>query len=199
MHEDPSPILPWNNLEREELLHCRVFTVDRVLNQSPTSGRKDDFFVLGSADWVNVIALTPDEKVVLVEQYRHGTDRVTLEIPGGLVDPVDAGPLEAGPRELLEETGYRGESAEQIGTVEPNPSIQSNRCSTLLIRNAVRVAEPSLDPNEEMRTTLRSLGEIGTLIRTGDIRHALVVAAFYHLANHLGTEVWDRLFTNGSA
>ena len=91
--------------------------------------------MIDAVDWVNVIALTPDDLLVLVEQYRHGTNTVELEIPGGMVDRGDASPVVAGVRELREETGYEGENARILGKIFPNPAIQSNTCFTVLVEN----------------------------------------------------------------
>jgi 8-oxo-dGTP pyrophosphatase MutT (NUDIX family) len=174
-------IRKWTVLEREELLSCRVFSVHRRRSRSESTGRTDDFFVLESPDWVNVIALTRGGEVVLVEQYRHGTDVVTLELPGGMIDPGDGGPVPAGVRELREETGFTGVRPRLIGTVHPNPSIQTNLCHTLLLEEAERTSETSFDPNEELATRIIPLVDIPDLVRSGAIVHSLVVAAFHHL------------------
>jgi 8-oxo-dGTP pyrophosphatase MutT (NUDIX family) len=116
-----------------------------------------------------------------VEQYRHGTQSITLEIPGGMVDPGEDMTV-AGVRELREETGFIGDNAELIGVVEPNPAFQNNRCGTLLVRGVRQVAAQDLDPNEEIRVRLEPLERIPELIRSGAITHSLVVAAFHHLS-----------------
>ena len=127
------------------------------------------------ADAVHAVALTPDDEVLLVRQFRAGSGRDSLEIPGGLVDPGED-PCAAGARELLEETGYAGDPPEFLGTLWSNPSLMTSRISTIVIRNARPVAEPDLDDNEELTIERVHRSEIPRLIREGRIDHALVVA-----------------------
>ena len=127
-----------------------------------------------------MIALTPKQEVVFVRQYRHGTRSLTLEIPGGMCDSGESF-VEAGARELLEETGFKGDSVELIGVVEPNPAFQNNKCGTILIHNAEHTQEQDLDPMEEIEILTIPLSQIDDLIRRGEITHSLVVAAFLHL------------------
>lgn len=133
-----------------------------------------DFFVVDLADAVNVIALTADGKIILVRQFRAGSRRDSLETPGGLLDPGEDA-MAAGARELLEETGYAGEAPELLGTVWSNPSLLTSRTVIILIRNARRVAEPHLDPGEELAIELVPEAAIVDMIRDGRIDHALVV------------------------
>jgi len=149
--------------------------------RSPESGSAHDFFVLDAPDWVNVIPLTPDEKVVCVRQYRAGTDTVTLEIPGGMIDPGDPTPTAAAAREMREETGYLANRYEDLGVVAPNPAIQSNRCHTICAVDAYRDGPQALDGSEVIDVELVDLADIPSLIMSGRITHSLVVAAFYLL------------------
>src|SRR6185369_14016878 len=121
---------------------------------SPRTGKEHDFFVLESVNWVNVIAVTPDEQLVMVEQYRHGSNTVELEIPGGMMDEGDVSPEATGARELQEETGYAGGKARLIGEIFPNPAIMSNRCFTVLIENCRCLHEVQFDHGEDLATRL---------------------------------------------
>ena len=175
----PPPAPPsWTVLETEELQDCAVFTVSRALARSPRTGRAHPFFRIDSADWVNVVPVTEDDEIVLIRQYRHGAREVTLEIPGGLVDPGES-PAEAGARELLEETGFRAASLEPIGVVNPNPALFGNRVYSFLARGAVRVGEIRGDGLEETVVELVPRLELEDRLRAGAIDHALVVAALY--------------------
>lgn len=174
-------IEPWNTIRQSERESYRIFSVRRETAVSRASGISHEFVVIEAPDWVNVIPITPDGEVVFVRQYRQGTRSVTLEIPGGMAHRGET-PEAAGARELLEETGFRGDRVTNIGSVYPNPAIQNNVCYTVLVEGARRVADPTPDPAEELETRMIPLAEIPRRIREGEITHALVVAAFHHLA-----------------
>ena len=146
---------------------------------SPRTGAALDFIVLDASNWVNVIALTPDGQMILVEQYRHGSNTVELEIPGGVMDVTDASPAAAGVRELAEETGFVGENAQIVGQVYPNPAIMSNTCFTVLLRNCRQVQALTLDQGEDLATRLVPVAQVPELVASGQIRHSLVVAALF--------------------
>jgi 8-oxo-dGTP pyrophosphatase MutT (NUDIX family) len=176
---------PWDVTSVETVLETRIFRIRRQIARSRLRDHEAPFVVMDAADWVNVIARTSDGQVVLVEQYRHGTSRVTVEIPGGIVDPGED-PVQAGLRELAEETGYRPAPAATVtllGVVDPNPAIQSNRCATVLVDGVVE-GPSSPDANEELGVRLVPQERLADLVASGLITHALVVAALYHLALH---------------
>lgn len=177
----PGPVGNWQVDWDKAVAETRVFTLRKLFATSPSDpSKRGDFVYLDAPDWVNVIALTADNEVVLIEQFRHGIAEVTLEVPGGSVDPGEE-PLPAGLRELREETGYEGENAEVIGTVAPNPAIINNRCHTVLVRDVKPLHDAELEGFEEIHTRLAPLDEVPGLIGSGAITHSLVIAAFYHL------------------
>jgi 8-oxo-dGTP pyrophosphatase MutT (NUDIX family) len=143
--------------------------------RSRTSGKTHDFYITYLADGVHVIALTRDRQLVMVRQFRAGSRRDSLETPGGLLEP-DEDPRVAGARELLEETGYAGDPAKLIGTLRPNPALLTMKISTIVVRNAQRIAEPRLDQSEELVIELIPIDEILALIVRGEIDHAVCVA-----------------------
>jgi 8-oxo-dGTP pyrophosphatase MutT (NUDIX family) len=171
---------PWNIVSSERRDSLRIFglRVDRAV--SPRTGKAHDFYVLESGSWVNVIPVTPEQEVVLIRQYRHGTREVTLEIPGGIVEPGDS-PQEAARRELREETGYEAGEMIGLGFVHPNPAFLDNRCYTFLAPGVLRAGPQTQDEKEDIHVLLEPLAEIPRLIREGVITHSLVVAAFYRL------------------
>src|SRR5712675_640175 len=128
-------IQPWKNISSKFLGNFRIFTLRSDLKVSPRTGKEHDFYVIDSVNWVDVIAVTPDDRLVMVEQYRHGSNTVELEIPGGMMDAEENDPVGTATRELREETGYEGENARILGRVFGNPAIMTNTCFTVLVEN----------------------------------------------------------------
>lgn len=184
---NPSPPPPngpdvraWQRLETRPVGDFRIFTLRSDLKVSPRTGRTHDFYVIDCPNWVNVIALTRDRRMVMVEQYRHGTDTIELEVPGGVMDPGETSPVEAGLRELQEETGYTGINPRLIGRIHPNVAIMSNSCFTVFVEDCDLTHPTAFDPGEDLVTRLVPLDEIPDHIRSGRISHALVVVALHH-------------------
>ena len=173
-------IQPWPVLRSETVGDFRVFRLRRDWRRSPRTSREHDFFVLDAPNWVNVIAITPDRQAVLVEQFRHGTASIDLEIPGGVMDREDASPVETAIRELEEETGYVGRNARVIGEIAPNPALFSNRCFTVLIEDCAPTGRRDFDPGEDIITHLAPVADLPRLVAEGRFTHALVAVAVYH-------------------
>jgi 8-oxo-dGTP pyrophosphatase MutT (NUDIX family) len=171
---------PWPETEREILGRYKIFDLEQSLRRSPTTGRQHRFLRLTSPDWVNVIAVTTGGDLLLVEQFRNGTDRMTLEIPGGAVDHGET-PQGAGERELEEETGYRAGEVIQLGSVDPNPAFMSNACWTYLALDCEESGMVNPDPSEEIVVHRVPVGDFTRLIDAGSITHSLVIAAHDHL------------------
>lgn len=173
-------IKPWKTISSKPAGDFRIFTIrsDRLL--SPRTQQEHDFYVIDCVNWVNVVAVTPEQQLVMIHQYRHGSNTVELEIPGGMIDASDASPEAAAIRELREETGYEGTNARKIGKVFPNPAIMSNTCYTVLIENCRCVHPVEFDHSEDLVTQLVPLEQIPDLVATGKIRHSLVVVGLYY-------------------
>lgn len=174
-------ITPWKILESRHL-HEHV----RIDKCELPDGRVIDGFVIEYGDWVNVVALTRDGQVVLVRQYRHGAQKVILELPGGVMDSEDDSPLEAARRELLEETGYASENFIQIGCVYPNPANQTNRIYFFLVLDARKVGSQSLDETEEIEVVLKSLEEVIAMAKNGELLQSMQVSAVFFTLAYLG-------------
>jgi ADP-ribose diphosphatase len=179
-------IKPWKKISSHPVGDFRIFTLrsDRVI--SPRTQQEHDVYVIDCVNWVNVIALTPDQRLVMIEQYRHGSTTVELEIPGGMMDAPDASPAAAGARELREETGYEGDTPRLIGHVFPNPAIMSNHCYTVMVENCRCLHPVQFDHGEDLATRLVPVAEVPRLVADGKIKHSLVVAALYFF------DLWQR-------
>ncbi len=172
--EDPLPAWPRIATRRgPDLLICRV-RFDELRN--PRNQRVLTRTVLETPDWVNVVALTPANELVCVRQYRFGSGDVTLEIPGGVVDPGEEHRA-AAERELLEETGYRARRWRYLGAVQPNPAFHTNRCHHWLAEGCERSAAQALDAGEDIEVVVLGLDAVRAAIATGAMQHALVQTA----------------------
>jgi len=183
----------WELLKRRELGNYRIFRLAETRRRSTKDGKEHVFYLLDTPDWVNIIALTPAADVLLIEQYRNGTDKITLEIPGGMVDAGEEA-VEAARRELEEETGYRAEQLIEIGWVEPNPAFLNNRCTTFLALGCRPEGRTNFDPAEDIELKLRPMDDFSPLIDAGKIRHALVLAAHDHFKRGISSGAeWVKL------
>lgn len=171
----------WQRRSSEKLADCRVFQVRRDLSVNPRDGLEHNFYVIEAPDWINIIPLTANDEVVMIEQYRHGTGEVTLEIPGGMVDAGES-PIEAAAREMLEETGYKASEVVPLGKTRPNPAIQDNWIHTFLARDAKFEHAPEFHGTEHTAVRLVPLADVPGLIASGVITHALVVVGFHRLS-----------------
>lgn len=168
----------WPRLASDVLGDFEVFRVRRDRVRSPRTGAVLDRHVLEMPDWVNVVPVTRDGRIVLVEQFRHGTREATLELPAGIVDPGED-PCAAGLRELEEETGFRAAASRLLGVVEPNPALQDNRSTIVLAEDCVADGRVAQDEGEDVRVHVVEPARVRELIASGVIRHAIAIAAWY--------------------
>jgi len=187
MPEHPEPPFRWKKLREEPFAQTRIFDVVRAHYHHPRREKPQDFFVINPPDWVNVVALTTDRRLVLVRQFRYGINEFSLEIPGGVIDAGED-PVVAGVRELREESGFVGKNARLLGSVHPNPAMQSNRCHLVLVEDAQRSAELEWDPDEEMEIMTLPVDEVYALAQRGGITHSLVLDGLLLFAPH-----WEKM------
>jgi ADP-ribose pyrophosphatase len=185
----PSSATParWVKGASRSLAATRIFDLRGVDYRHPVRGTQREFVVIDAPDWVNVLALTPCGRLVMVNQFRYGMDDFSWEIPGGVIERGED-PVAAGLRELEEETGYVGNSARLLGSVNPNPAIMNNRCHLVLVENVVLTTEQSWDPDEEIEVLSLPVDEVYAWAQSGRITHSLVLNALLLFA-----PVWAEL------
>jgi ADP-ribose pyrophosphatase len=176
-------IKPWKILE-SHYIHKNV----RIDQCELPNGMTINGFVLEYGDWAIVFALTKQQEVVLVRQYRHGAQKVILELPGGAMDARDENPLQAARRELMEETGYASDNFVQIGCVSPNPANQTNLIYSFLALDAEKISDQALDDTEDMEVVLKPLQEVISMAKNSELFQSMQVSTvFFALA------YWNRI------
>lgn len=186
-----TPLPRWEKGAGRSLAATRIFDLRGVRFRHPVRGTEREFVVIDAPDWVNVLALTPDHRLVMVNQFRYGTDAFSWEIPGGVIDPGED-PVAAGVRELREETGYAGQSARLLGSVNPNPAIMNNRCHLVFVEGAVPAGKQEWDADEEIEIATLPVDEAYAWAQSGRIMHSLVLNALLLFA-----PVWAGIKSRG--
>jgi 8-oxo-dGTP pyrophosphatase MutT (NUDIX family) len=170
--------MDWREMSRETVGEFRIFSVERSVAQSPVDGQSRTFHRIQSQNWTQIVPITTDGQIVLIRQYRHGAQRVTLEIPGGLVDPGED-PAEAAMRECLEETGYRARHAEPLGIVNPNPALFANRLYGYFATGVERERAVQNTGTEVTEPMLVPVTKLRGMLESGEIDHALVAQTLW--------------------
>jgi ADP-ribose pyrophosphatase len=168
----------WTEVAREPVVDCRVFSVERSSALSPVDAQARSFYRIQSPNWAQILPITTDNKAVLVRQYRHGVQRVTLEIPGGLVDAGED-PATAALRECLEETGYRARIAVPLGVVNPNSALFANHLHAFFATDVELERAVANTSTEHTEPVLVPIADLPALLTSGEIDHALVAATLW--------------------
>jgi 8-oxo-dGTP pyrophosphatase MutT (NUDIX family) len=164
--------------------HFFRFRVDKC--ELPDGRVMPSYYVMDFTDWVHVVALTKAGEFVMIRQYRHAIERVTLEVPGGAIHAKHGeAPEAAGLRELTEETGYKAGRVVALGSHSPNPALQSNRMWLFLALDCELVGGQTLDPYEDIEVELLPRAQLEAAIAEGKIEHSLVIASLYFAENYL--------------
>ncbi len=179
----------WKVLTSRELFSSGIFRLRSDECELPDGRVMPRYYVMEFSDWVNIVPVTEDNRIVLVEQYRHAAGESHLEIPGGSTHPDQEGPQLAAERELLEETGYRAMDVRLIGSQRPNPAMQNNYMHTYIGYGCRKIAEPTPDPFEDIRVVTYKIPEIYQMILEGRINHSIVIASLLYALPHLGFEL----------
>ncbi len=183
--KNPNSDREWERIRSEPGPDLYLFRARYDWYVNPRNGKQLPRIVLQAPDWVNVIAVTPEHKVIFVRQFRFGVAHDTTEIPAGMVEPCEP-PEEAARRELEEETGYTTAQWSYLGTVEPNPAFLDNHCHTYLAQNVVKTHVPSPDEGEDIVVEEFTEAEIRVGIQEGRIRNALAIVALSHVLDLRG-------------
>ncbi len=166
----------WQRHRIEKGPHLEILQARFDWLKHPGSQKEMKRLVLEANDWVNIVATTPNNEVVVVRQYRFGAGKITTEIPGGMVDHGEDSKA-AAIRELKEETGYTSVKWHYLGSVEPNPAILNNVCHSWYAKDAVQTEEMNPDEGEDIIVTTLTLDEIRYEIQAGSFRHSLALLA----------------------
>lgn len=175
---------PWKILNSKYLYKSNgmAFRIDQC---EINNGKIFEPYVVECGTWVNVVALNKEREVVLVKQYRHGANRVMLEIPAGVMDEGDESPLFTAQRELLEETGYTGEQIIEVGKVYPNPATHNNLTHSFLALDVEKVGQQHLDETEEIEVSLVPFDQFVALAKEGGLPQALHISALFFAMAYL--------------
>ncbi len=180
----------WETIEKHHVGNFRIFDLYRYKRVHPEKQTTSEFVVLDSPNWINIIPITRSGDIIFVEQYRHGTDDLSWEVPAGLIEKNEP-PQIAAERECIEETGYCSESpAELLGFVEPNPAFLGNRCYHFLWKDCELKFQQKLDENELIKVHLVNNKDLNELIKSGVVRHSLVISALFYYNLKYG-EIWN--------
>ena len=178
MRLPPSKLGSWRELSRETVADARIFTLERSMAESPVDGQARAFHRIRSVDWAQLLPITANNEAVMVRQYRHGPQRMTLEMPGGLIDPGED-PATAAQRECLEETGYRARSVHPLGSVNPNPALFAHRLYSFYATDVEPERAIQNTGSEVTEVVLVPVADLEGLLLAGEIEHALVVGALW--------------------
>lgn len=177
--------MEWKILESKQLFSEPWFTVRKDVCELPNGKKHFAYYILEYPSWASAFALTEDNKVVLIRQYRHGLGVISTELPGGVVDQGEE-PIDAVRRELIEETGYEFETIEFMGKLAPNPATSNNYMHMFLAKGGRKVAEQSLDETEDVEVLIYTLDEVKQMLRENKIVQALHSATIFYALEKLG-------------
>ena len=179
-------IQKWETVSYSEIEDLFIFSAKKAKRINPISGEIGEYTIINSNDWANVIPITKDGEIIMVEQYRQGNGNITLEVPGGLLEDGEE-PAKAAIRELLEETGYSSKKNPiLIGKQSPNPAFMNNYCYTFLIEDCELLNEQNLDKDEIIEIHKFNKKEVKNMILNGKIDHGVILTAFYFYSLYSG-------------
>jgi 8-oxo-dGTP pyrophosphatase MutT (NUDIX family) len=180
----------WDVLKSKYIVRDEWLTLRADRCQTPNGRLVEPYYVFEFPEWVTIVAITNNEEVALVRQYRHGIRKTLLELPCGVVTEDDASPIQAARRELLEEVGYISNGFIETGRISANPANHTNLTHCFLATEATRAATPQLDDTEGIDVVLTPLKKVFESIEKGDILQALHISSLFLALKKLGKIGW---------
>ncbi len=180
------PLKAWQQLASEYIFKETWFNLrkDKVLKGNGDA--MDRYYVFEFTDWVTVLPLTTDNRIILVKQYRYALGSFSLELPGGIMDSHETDPLHTAARELREETGYEATALIKTAEIAPNPATHNNRMHCYVATGCQLMHATSLDENEELELVLVSMEELKNMLARNEILQSLHVSSIFYSLMHLG-------------
>ncbi len=179
------PNMEWKVIESEYLHKGQWLTVRKEKCELPNGKIIQAYYVLEYPTWVNAFALTEDNRVILVKQYRHALGQVGIEVPGGVAEEGET-PEEACRRELLEETGYKFEQLQYLGKISANPATTTNLTHMFLATGGKKISEQQLDETEDVEVIYHSIEEVKEMVLDNRIIQSLHVNCIMYALTKLG-------------
>jgi len=171
--------MQWKVLESEYLFKKDWLTIRKEKCELPNGAITEAYYILEYPEWVSAFALTEENKLIMVRQWRHGLGVISTELPGGVIDKNES--LEDGiKRELKEETGYEFNKFEYMGKISPNPATSNNYMHMFFATGGKKVAEQQLDETEDVEVVTFSIEEVKKMIKENKIVQALHVATILY-------------------
>jgi len=166
----------WEKSTKQNIFKNKIFNLNSISCYNKKKDIHHDFYILDTMDWVNIVATTKDNQFIMVKQHRLGTDKITIETPGGLIDSGES-PEVSAVRELQEETGYKATKIHLLSKLAVNPAILSNHIYFFFAENCTKISGQNLDDAEDIEILLFSKDKIKEMIKKSEINHAIIVNA----------------------
>jgi ADP-ribose pyrophosphatase len=177
-------IEPWKILSTKYLIQDAFMTLRSDRCELPNGHVQETYYVRENHDFVQIVPVNAAGEILIVRQYRHGIQRISTEIPGGLIEPGED-PRLAAQRELLEETGCGADRFESVAPLFPNPARDTNTAHTFIAHNARIIQPPEQEVTEDISFEFVSRKDVFALIDGGHFAHALHVASLLLALRHL--------------
>lgn len=175
----------WEIRKQKKDFENRIFTIRNLDCFNHRKNVTNDFYVIDTYNWINVVALTTDGRFILVKQHRLGSDEISIETPGGVIEDNED-PADCAVRELREETGYAGKKVHLLKSLWVNPAIMSNRITFYLAEDCVLVDSQELDPAEEIEVITVTFDDLSEMMKNGSFTHSIAVTGLglYFLSSY---------------